>query len=77
MRRWWPGAVARRPRRARGAAFAQDTTEQSAEHPHVGAQALRQFVLGLIAADEVDRFGSGEFAHETTVMARCFTFVTG
>lgn len=57
-------------------AFAKDASEERAEHPHIGAHALGELLFGLVAPDEVDGFGAGQFRHSSTVMPACFGFVT-
>jgi len=45
------------------AALAEHLAEQSAQHPHVRAHRLRQFLTGVEAPDEIDRFGGCGFGH--------------
>jgi hypothetical protein len=57
-------------------ALAEHLAQERPEHAHIGAHALRDLLLGLEAPDEVDRFGSGEFAHGSTLTPTRFVDVT-
>ena len=55
-----------------GAALAEHTTEQRAQHPHIRAHPLGDLLACFITSDQVDRFGLGELTHASTLSPALF-----